>query len=268
MILTDLADILRDAGLTVTETPGWRQRGRGPMSGIRTIVCHHTGGPSTPADGKPFPSLTVIRDGRDLGTPTELRGPLAQLGLAFDGTWHVIAAGRANHAGRVRHPDWANEWAIGIEAQNNGRDPWPQAQLDSYARGCAALVRAYRLTVEDVRGHKEICDPPGRKTDPSFDMTQFRDHVKQYVEEDGMPGIPELLAAPLDDAATDRPGDTVPLGRTIAETRRWALHSATRTADISRAVAEQAATLTELTAAVARLTEAVAALQPPPPPPA
>lgn len=82
--------------------------------------------------------------------------------------------------------------------------------------------------------------------------------------EDDMPTIPELLAAPLDDAATDKAGDPIPLGKTLAETRRWALHAATRTADIVRAQAEQSAQITELAAAVGRLAAAVEALQAPP----
>ncbi len=42
-----------------------------------------------------MPSLGVIRDGRP-----GLKGPLSQLGLGRDGAYYVIAAGRAQHAGR------------------------------------------------------------------------------------------------------------------------------------------------------------------------
>src|SRR3954470_7068547 len=89
--LTWLAEVLEDAGLKVAEQPGWRIRGRGPMGSGRGIICHP---PAGPANGT-MPSLSLITNGRP-----DLSGPLAQLGLGRDGTFFVVAAGRANHAGR------------------------------------------------------------------------------------------------------------------------------------------------------------------------
>lgn len=89
MMLTDLATVLRAAGLKVQEVPGWKTRGHGQMTSVETIACHHTAGPKT---GN-YPSLGVVRDGRP-----GLDGPLAQLGLARDGTWLVIAAGASPSA--------------------------------------------------------------------------------------------------------------------------------------------------------------------------
>lgn len=72
-------------------------------------------------------------------------GPLAQLALGRDGTYYVIAAGVANHAGPGEWKGWrfGNSSFIGIEAENSGRtdDIWPDVQMDSYARGVAALLR-------------------------------------------------------------------------------------------------------------------------------
>ena len=82
MMLTDLADACRKSGLKVIEANGWRTRGHGQMAAVRTIVCHHTAGPST---GN-MPSLNTIINGRP-----GLEGPLSQLGLARDGTVYVIA---------------------------------------------------------------------------------------------------------------------------------------------------------------------------------
>lgn len=174
MMLTDLADVLRSAGLTVVEEPGWKVRGHGPMVDVRTIICHHTGGTK---------DLRVIIDGRP-----GLDGPLAQCWLARDGVWHVVAAGLCWHAGVSRDPSYTNSHAIGIEAEATGVDPWPPVQYDSYVRGAAALSRHYDVRIDHVLGHKETCAPVGRKTDPNFDMPAFRDAVmRTTTQEDDMP---------------------------------------------------------------------------------
>jgi peptidoglycan hydrolase-like protein with peptidoglycan-binding domain len=163
-----LVDLLRAAGLRVAEQPGWQARGRGPMGQLRG--CHHTAGPKS---GN-MPSLTVLTKGRP-----GVAGPLAQLGLGRDGTWYVIAAGRANHAG-------VGVWKgitvgsmsfIGIEAENQGiaADSWPAVQVESYKRGCAAILKKLGAPVEMCIGHKEWA--PRRKIDPTFDMKAFRDGV-------------------------------------------------------------------------------------------
>ena len=89
--LTWLPDVLNDAGLKVARVSGWKNRGVGnsDIKDIQGILCHHTVGPPT---GN-MPSLNVLRDGR-----ANLRGPLSQLGLGRDGTYYLIAAGKANHA--------------------------------------------------------------------------------------------------------------------------------------------------------------------------
>ncbi|HEV7660336.1 MAG TPA: N-acetylmuramoyl-L-alanine amidase [Allosphingosinicella sp.] len=168
--LSWLAQVLKDAGLKVAEQPGWQSRGRGAMGNVKGVICHHTAGPKSGI----MPSLTVVTNGRP-----GLDGPLAQLGLGRDGTWFVIAAGRANHAGAGA---WkgitaGNMSFIGIEAENQGipADPWPAAQVDSYAKGCAALLKKLGAGVDMCIGHKEWA--PRRKIDPSFDMKAFRDKV-------------------------------------------------------------------------------------------
>jgi len=184
MMLTDLADVLRAAGLKVQEVAGWKTRGHGQMTSVETIVCHHTAGPKT---GN-YPSLGTVRDGRP-----GLDGPLAQLGLARDGTWLVIAAGVCWHAGVV-FESWQNNWhAIGIEAEGTGVDPWPAVQYDSYVTGVRALRLHYGVPLAHVLGHKEVAKPLGRKTDPNFNMDTFRAKVAQDNEgDDDMPTIKEV----------------------------------------------------------------------------
>jgi hypothetical protein len=171
-MLTNLASVLHAAGLNVVEEPGWRTRGHGEMTSVQTVVCHHTAGPAT---GE-LPSLGTVRDGRP-----GLSGPLAQLMLGRSGTWHVIAAGLCYHAGVVLRPSYANENSIGVEAEADGVSAWPTLQYHSYAKGCAALVKAYGLNITDVLGHKEVASPPGRKSDPNFPMGDFRSRVTEYL---------------------------------------------------------------------------------------
>lgn len=174
LMVTNLADILRAAGLNVTEVDGWKTRAHGPLTAVRGIVCHHTAGPAT----GDYPSLPIVRDGRP-GLP----GPLAQLGLGRSGTWFTIAAGLSYHAGVVLQPDiFSNEYAIGVEAEGIGIPPtdsghiyWPEVQWQSYVRGVRALKEAFNVPTKYVQGHKEVCSPPGRKIDPNFSMQEFRD---------------------------------------------------------------------------------------------
>ena len=170
MWLTDLAKVARRTGYPVKEIAGWKRRGRAPMSGVRSIICHHTAGGSR---GN-APSLGVVKNGRP-GIP----GPLAQIVLGRDGTIYIVAAGRSNHAGRVSATRYTNSYAIGIEAENTGREKWPARQMDAYAKLCRALCDHYKVPISQVRGHKEVARPKGRKPDPSFSMDAFREMVRK-----------------------------------------------------------------------------------------
>jgi hypothetical protein len=156
-----LADVLRAAGLNVVEHAGWKERGRSLQS-VEGIVCHHT------ATGKSWTDQGVVNlliNGR-----SDLPGPLCQLGLGRDGTYHLIASGKGNHNG---HGEWGNQ-AIGIEAFNDGiGEPWLHAQYGAYLRGCAAICRHLGWPESKVKGHKET--DPRRKIDPrGIDMDDFR----------------------------------------------------------------------------------------------
>lgn len=174
--LTWLADVLRGAGLKVVEQPGWKERGRGDVGTIKGVICHHTAGP---LHGD-HPSLDTVEHGRP-----DLPGPLSQLVLGRDGTFFVLAAGRCNHAGKGQ---WhgviaGNSQLIGIEAENagTGQDPWPAVQMDAYTRGVAAILGHIGADSVMAAGHKEYALPRGRKTDPSFDMISFREHVEAVM---------------------------------------------------------------------------------------
>src|ERR1700682_5617670 len=110
--LTWLPDVLKAAGLKVALVDGWENRGARDVGTIFGVLGHHTVGPRT---GN-MPSLNTLIKGRP-----DLPGPLAQLGLGRDGTYFVITAGRANHAGKGSFQGVSgNRRFIGIEAENGG----------------------------------------------------------------------------------------------------------------------------------------------------
>jgi N-acetyl-anhydromuramyl-L-alanine amidase AmpD len=190
--LTWLPTVLLDAGLKVAEQPGWQTRGRGDVGTIKGVICHHTAGAKTGI----MPSLGIVTDGRP-----DLPGPLSQLCLGRDGTFFVVAAGRANHAGAG---NWqglttGNSSFIGIEAENTGQttgpnaDPWPAIQLDAYRRGVAAILRKLKANAIMCCGHKEYALPVGRKPDPTFDMEDFRRQVASIMA--GTAPLPSVIPA-------------------------------------------------------------------------
>ncbi|MEV0697455.1 hypothetical protein AB0I53_05990 [Saccharopolyspora sp. NPDC050389] len=92
-----LADVLRGAGLRVVETDGWRDRaarGARPNRPVG-VLNHHTATPASLA--RPAPTVRMCITGRP-----DLDGPLCHAVIAFDGTVRMVAAGRANHAGKAK----------------------------------------------------------------------------------------------------------------------------------------------------------------------
>lgn len=178
VMLTQLADVLRDAGLSVKEVPGWQSRGKPWASNPDGFIAHHTGGGDNVSA-----AVALVRDGR---ANPPLAGPLSQFVLPPDGTWHIIAAGRSNHAGPGR---WqgitsGNSEMFGCEAMNrgDGKDVWEPQQMHSYAAGAAALAKHFGFPALNVCGHKEWALPKGRKIDPTFDMPTFRELVADLMD--------------------------------------------------------------------------------------
>lgn len=152
---TGIADRLRAAGLKVVEVDGWRTRGSDSFS-PRGSVDHHTaGGRSGNA-----PSLGICINGR-----SDLPGPLCNVLIGRDNTCFVVAAGRANHAGKGAWQGRSgNSSVYGVERENVGTsaEPWRDDQTDAAARCHAALVRGHS-TADGVCEHKEWA--PQRKVD-------------------------------------------------------------------------------------------------------
>lgn len=163
--LTQLATVARRTGYPVVEVAGWKTRGHGPQPAVRGIVAHHTAGRA---------DMHIVRDGRP-----GLDGPLSQIWLKHDGTIYVVAAGKCWHNAPSTSANHTNSNAIGIEAENNGTEPWPAVQLDAYKRLCAELCRAFGLTESRVKGHKEV--QVGKPDPHHVDMVAFRADVAQLL---------------------------------------------------------------------------------------
>ena len=187
-----LVDALRKFGLTVVEHPGWKTRGSFGFA-PKGVVVHHT----AIADNEA--SIRVCIYGRP-----DLSGPLAHVVLTTDGLCHVIAAGRANHAGSGSWKGLSgNSTVWGIEAVHPGVPsvPWPAVQVDAMQRCSAAMIWLSNTDESLVCGHKEWA--PSRKIDPiTIGMNEFRSMVNNHLKEPTMPPDHAAPAPPVGITAT------------------------------------------------------------------
>lgn len=196
--LTWLPEVLKAADLKVSLDPGWENRGLGDMGSVFGVICHHTGVRNP--NNLNMPTLNSLRNGRKAEPGlAALPGPLAQLGLGRDGTYFVIAAGRAAHAGKGSFQGVSgNLRFIGIEAESAGipNQPWPEVQLDAYHRGVAAILKHLDKDASFCVGHKEYA--PGRKDDPNLNMNDFRAAVTAIMKGTAVvrPPIPSVEPEP------------------------------------------------------------------------
>lgn len=163
---TWLAAELRAAGLTVHEVTGWRTRGRPASTGAfdpEAVTVHHTGTHTSSAS--PHPTLATLIQGR-----SDLPGPLAQISVDERGEVWVVAAGRANHAGRIDHgmpgmPQGGdgNAHAIGDEVDTDGRQNLTDAQVRSMAVAHRVILDHKGRGSTFLHRHADIA--PNRKWD-------------------------------------------------------------------------------------------------------
>lgn len=176
------ADELRAAGLNVIEHPGWETRGRPRSVGRyqpRGLLIHH----DASAKG---PSPYVAKFLAETGRPKEgIPAPLAPFWICMGcnkahvvGTWHVLAAGRCNHAGTgagwgAVGADAGNAVLAGVETDNTVGEDTPPEMLASLVKGSAALMKRMRSDPRTLLcAHREYTD---RKNDPDdIDMPAFR----------------------------------------------------------------------------------------------
>ena len=93
------------------------------------------------------------------------QGELVQFVSADDRAWH---AGVSSFRGRSN----CNDYAIGVELEGAEDGPFEDAQYETLAVLCAAVLQRYG--VADLAGHEHVA--PGRKTDPGpgFDWRRLQ----------------------------------------------------------------------------------------------
>ncbi|MFD4588253.1 N-acetylmuramoyl-L-alanine amidase [Streptomyces sp. NPDC058423] len=184
-------DALRDEGLTVVQVGDWRTHNRnhkGPWGPVHGVMIHHTATRGT-AD-----TVRICRDGYE-GLP----GPLCHGVIAKDGKVHLVGYGRANHAGlgdddvlraviaeRALPPDDeantdGNRHFYGFECENlgDGRDPWPEVQLEAVEKAAAAVCRRHGWNARSVIGHLEW--QPGKIDPRGFTMHAMRTRITERL---------------------------------------------------------------------------------------
>jgi hypothetical protein len=173
---TWIADELIRWGLHVVTDTSWTFRGSTSFEPSGVLI-HHTGG----ARGSDAPSLSTVKYGR-----RDLAPPLCAVLIGRSGRCHVIAAGRANHAGEGGPLpgvplNGGNRVLFGVEAENDGLgEPWPDFQVAVMVAVTAALLSRVGSDASWGWGHKEYA--PGRKPDPfGIDMGDFRGRVSRCL---------------------------------------------------------------------------------------
>jgi hypothetical protein len=166
-------------GIPATFYDGWATRNRGQRgdgwgltdrnpTGVHGVLLHHTVTSNVPR------TISLVRD---IGQPeNDVPAPLYQGVIDKSGHLHVVAWGRVNHAGlgdddvlraviaeRVRLPapnelnTDGNARFYGFAGINlgDGKDPWPEPQLDTMAKVSALICRHHGWTQRSVIGHLE-----------------------------------------------------------------------------------------------------------------
>jgi len=191
-----LPDALRAEGCTVKVYDGWRTRGRPASTGqfnTFATLWHHTG--TRTSANRPNPTLHTIIEGRP-----DLPGPLAAALIGWDGVVHVVAAGRANHAGRARASGPVpagdgNEMYVGFEIDYDGTQEMGPQQYDAAIRAGVAVSRHYDHSANYCRGHKET-SVTGKWDPGNVSLDKMRADVAALLSSGGGGGedVPNYLS--------------------------------------------------------------------------
>lgn len=183
MTLTWLADALRAEGCRVVEEGDWEHRGRPGTFDPYGVLWHHTG--STSSASNPFPTKDVLINGRP-----DLAGPLCQVGIGYDGVCHVIAAGRANHAGACNgwgpftSAEDGNTQLVGFEIDYDGTQAMSAAQQDAATRCSAAVLKRFGKNESYAARHEET-STTGKWDTGGISGDQLRSMIGNYLDGKG-----------------------------------------------------------------------------------
>ncbi|MGW7195556.1 peptidoglycan-binding protein [Streptomyces chryseus] len=216
MTATQLVTALKEEGLVVEHVGDWRTHNRnhkGPWGPVHGVMIHHT---VTSGETK---TVRLCQHGYP-GLP----GPLCHGVIAKSGTIHLVGYGRTNHAGlgdddvleavvgeRALPPDNesntdGNRYFYGFECENlgDGEDPWPEAQLDSIERACAAICRHHDWEPGAAIGHLEW--QPGKIDPRGFSMDTMRERIGTRLDNQTKPPVKPKPRPPFPGRAAFGPG--------------------------------------------------------------
>ena len=161
--------------MQVVEEGNWQGRMRPGSFDPIGVLWHHTA--ATSSASNPHPALNICINGRP-----DLAGPLCQALVDYHGVFHVISAGRCNHAGASRGSGPipagdGNTLMIGWEIDYNGvNQEMTAAQYNASIAATAAVLTRLGRDASYARGHRETSTTG--KIDPSFiDLNVMRADV-------------------------------------------------------------------------------------------
>ncbi|MDR2261469.1 MAG: N-acetylmuramoyl-L-alanine amidase [Azoarcus sp.] len=129
-----------------------------PNHGVRKanyVVLHHT---SSNSMERALSVLTSPLSGVSSHYLVDRNGAVLQLVDENRRAWH---AGESYWGGQTD----MNSASIGIELVNNGREPFPPAQIDALLALLAGIQSRHHIPRANFLGHADVA--PGRKADPS-----------------------------------------------------------------------------------------------------
>jgi len=131
--------------------------------------------------GNPHPALGTCINGRP-----DLQGPLCQALVDYHGVFHVISAGRCNHAGASRGSGPipagdGNTMLVGWEIDYNGvNQQMTSAQYNASLKATVAVLRRLGRDASYARGHRETSVTG--KIDPyAIDLNVMRSDVARLL---------------------------------------------------------------------------------------
>ncbi|MHB8637848.1 MAG: N-acetylmuramoyl-L-alanine amidase [Fimbriimonadaceae bacterium] len=163
-------------------SPNFGPRPEGPETVVDTVVIHDTAIPTLEET-----ALAFFREASQVSAHFTIGkdGSIVQSVSTFDRAWH------AGVSRDWRGRDNVNNFSIGVELVNldDGRDPYPDAQIDALKSLIRSLTRLH--PIQYLTSHEYIALPHGRKIDPNgFPWSRLADLGMQMNYEGVPPGVP------------------------------------------------------------------------------
>jgi hypothetical protein len=163
---------------------------------------------------------------------------------------HIIAAGRANHAGTGDGwgnipRDQGNTYAVGHEIAQTVDQKWPADQLDQVRKAEAAIMRKLKATPsKSLPAHSEYA--PGRKIDVTGgshgqNMNNERATIATYMEGDDMPTAEEIASAVWKSPVnpnSDTSDASIQINTAVRRTYDNSVYALTKLDALSKSIAE------------------------------